>query len=139
MFKWFWTIFSFGAPALWNLTLAKKLLINDKLTTSCQTTMPSKQFIKCCKQLWITVRLISFQNPELQSVSIFLNFVHPSLLLHLPCYLYLLFLLRIDHFSPNHGSNQERIILESSDRTQVAKCAVGILSSVIIETAFQCE
>ena len=37
-----------------------------------------------------TVKLISFQNPELQSVSIFLNFVHPSLLLHLPCYLYLL-------------------------------------------------
>ena len=90
MVKWFWTILSFGAPALWNLTLAKKLLINDKLTTSCQTTMPSKQYIKRCKQLWKTVRLISFQNPELQSVSIFLNFVHPSLLLHLPCYLYLL-------------------------------------------------
>ena len=85
-----WTIFSFGAHALWNLTLAKKLVINDKLTTSCQTTMPFKQYIKRCKQLWKTVRLISFQNPELQSVSIFLNFVHPSLHLHLPCYLYLL-------------------------------------------------
>ena len=48
--------------------------------------------------------------------------------------------LRINHFLPNHGSNQKRIVLESSDRThgtQAVVNVVGIVSPVIIETAFQ--
>ena len=45
--------------------------------------------------------------------------------------------LRINHFLPNHGSNQKRIILESSDRTQAVVSVVGIASPVIVETAFQ--
>ena len=44
---------------------------------------------------------------------------------------------RINYFLPNHGSNQKRIILESSDRTQAVVSVVGRESPVIIETAFQ--
>ena len=43
-------------------------------------------------ELCKTVRLTIFQNPQLQSVSIFFNFIHPYLLLHLHYYLYLLLL-----------------------------------------------
>ena len=40
-------------------------------------------------ELWKTVRLISFQKPQLQSVSIFVKFVHPFFLFYLLCYLYI--------------------------------------------------
>ena len=38
-------------------------------------------------ELWKTVRLTSFQKPQLQSVSIFFKFVHPCFLFYLLCYL----------------------------------------------------
>ena len=43
-------------------------------------------------ELCKTVRLIIFQKPHLQSVLIFFKFVHLILLVHLLCYLYILFL-----------------------------------------------
>ena len=68
----------------------KKLLVNDKITASCQTNMSLKHYIKGCKQqkrtLKKTVRLTSLQKPQLQSVSIIFKFVHPWLLLHSLCY-----------------------------------------------------
>ena len=36
--------------ALWNLTLAKKLPVIDKITASCPTNIPPRHYIKRCKQ-----------------------------------------------------------------------------------------
>ena len=54
--------------------------LNDKITAaSCQTNMSHKRYIQRYKQK-NELRLTSFQKPQLQSVSIFLKFVHPRLL-----------------------------------------------------------
>ena len=41
-------------------------------------------------EVWKSVRLTSFQKPQLQSVSIFSKFVHPCLPLYYLCYLYVI-------------------------------------------------
>ena len=49
----------------------KKLLVNDKITALYQTNMTPKHYIKRCKQQkWKTVKLTSFQKPQLQYVSV---------------------------------------------------------------------
>ena len=49
----------------------KKLLVNDKITALYQTNMTQKHYIKRCKQQkWKTVKLTSFQKPQLQYVSV---------------------------------------------------------------------
>lgn len=70
------------------LTLAAKLLINDKITALCQCKYASQASTSKVKdnkvELKKTVGLATFQKPQLQSVLIFYKFVHP-------CVLYFLF------------------------------------------------
>ena len=66
------------------LTLAAKLLINDKITALCQCKYASQATISKVKdnkmELKKTVGLVAFQKPQLQSVLIFYKFVHPCVL-----------------------------------------------------------
>ena len=83
---------------LWHFRLAMKLLvIDDKITASCPTNMPSKHYIKRYEKEKKTEKLSDdinffFQNPQLQSVIIFIKLV-----LSCPCFfsipLYLLSLM----------------------------------------------
>ena len=68
----------------------EKLLVNDKITASCQTNMFPKHCIRRWRQLWETVRLASFQKPQLQSTSILFSFVHLPPFAFVMFYLYLL-------------------------------------------------
>ena len=79
--------------ALQNLTLAKKSLVNDKVTVPCPTRYASyAHYIHHSKQqneLEKLIRPTIFQNLQMQSVSIFFRFVH----LHLSFVFALLFIL----------------------------------------------
>ena len=50
-------------------------------------------------ELWKTVRLTSFQKPQLQSISIFFKFVYSCFLLYLLCHLYLLLIFLSRYFN----------------------------------------
>ena len=70
--------------AVSNLTLAKKQLLNDKITTSCPICLIStiSNVTNCSNnnyELWKTTFVLEHK-----------KFVHPCLLLYLLCYLYLL-------------------------------------------------
>ena len=75
--------------SLWNLKnylwMAKSIVSNKYVSWAYQTRNTNNR-----NELWKTVSLTSFQNPQLQSVTIFFKFVHLCLLLYLLCYLYLL-------------------------------------------------
>ena len=48
---WWWLdMMTHDDDALWNLTLAKKLPVIDKITASCPTNIPPRHYIKRCKQ-----------------------------------------------------------------------------------------
>ena len=72
------------------------LLANDKITALCQTKMPPLSIISNVtnnkNELGKAARLASFQNAQLQSTLIVLEFDHPYLLFYLSCYLNLLFM-----------------------------------------------
>ena len=76
---------------LWNLTLAKKLLVDDKITASWQKKIcvlsVILKFTNNRDELWKLFSLTVFQKPQLQSMLIFLNLAHLCLLLYLLCYL----------------------------------------------------
>ena len=70
----------------------EKLLVNDKIPTSCQARMSFKHYIKPYHKMLQTtkmnlksVTLTSFQKPQFQSVSIFFKFVHPYFPLYVLC------------------------------------------------------
>ena len=68
---------------LWDFRLAMKLLvIDDKITASCPTNMPSKHYIKRYEKEKKTEKLsghikVFFQNPQLQSVILNLHQASP--------------------------------------------------------------
>ena len=81
--------------ALWNLTLAKKLPVIDKITASCPTNIPPRHYIKRCKQQNELIEKLldsiiwSLQKHYCNPVSIFFKFglrLCPNL--YLLCYLY---------------------------------------------------
>ena len=80
--------------ALWNLTLAKKLPVIDKIKASCPTNIPPRHYIKRCKQQNELIEKLldsiwSFQKHYCNPVSIFFKFglrLCPNL--YLLCYLY---------------------------------------------------
>ena len=82
--------------ALWNLSIKKEItckwqnysFFSNKCAPLSVTSNAKYNESELCK----TVRLTSFQNPQLQSFWIFFNFIHPYLLFHLHDYLYLLLL-----------------------------------------------
>ena len=71
----------------------EKLLVNDNIGTSCQTDVSHALYQTLQRTKWALkiVRLTSFQEAQLKSVSIFFKLVHPCLFLYLLCYLYFLF------------------------------------------------
>ena len=82
--------------ALWNLSIKREItckwqnysFFSNKCAPLRVTSNAKYNESELCK----TVRLTSFQNPQLQSFWIFFNFIHPCLLFHLHDYLYLLLL-----------------------------------------------
>ena len=67
----------------------EELLLNDKITALCQTNyyvpqvLLQMQLFNNENELWKTIRLTSFPNTQLQSVSILFKYVHACVLLYL--------------------------------------------------------
>jgi len=74
--------------ALWNLTLAKKLPVIDKITASCPTNTPPRHYIKRCKQqIELIEKLLVFQVFKNTTAIRFLSFSRsPCPNLYLLCY-----------------------------------------------------
>lgn len=71
----------------------QKYLVNDKIAALYQKiylASIASNVTDNKSELWKTVRLANFQKPQLQSISIFLRFVHPCLLYYLLCYPHIL-------------------------------------------------
>ena len=93
---WWWLdMMTHDDDALWNLTLAKKLPVIDKITASCPTNIPPRHYIKRCKQQNELIEKLldsiiwSLQKHYCNPVSIFFKFglrLCPNL--YLLCYLY---------------------------------------------------
>ena len=80
----------------------EKLLVNDNIGTSCQKDVSQALYQTLQRTNWAlkTVRLASFQKPQLEFVSIFFKLVHLFVFFVLPLFVFaLLFVLSFDVLS----------------------------------------
>ena len=80
----------------------EKLLVNDNIGTSCQKDVSQALYQTLQRTNWAlkTVRLTSFQKPQLEFVSIFFKLVHLFVFFVLPLFVFaLLFVLSFDVLS----------------------------------------